>query len=77
VTYKKADALRDSLLLVPETQLLLETDAPYLTPQAVRGEKNKPSYVSHTYDFVADFLQKDKEALAKQVTTNFQEFYSI
>jgi TatD DNase family protein len=75
ITYKKADTLRDSLLLVPETQLLLETDAPYLTPQAVRGDKNKPSYIVHTYDYVANLLGQSRDALAEQVTQNFQELY--
>jgi len=36
ITYKKADALRESLKLVPLESLLLETDAPWLTPQAIR-----------------------------------------
>jgi TatD DNase family protein len=39
---------------VPEDRLLVETDAPYLTPQVVRKEPNQPAYVVHTARFVAE-----------------------
>ena len=39
---------------VPADRLLVETDAPYLTPQAVRKERNQPAYVRHTARFVAE-----------------------
>jgi TatD DNase family protein len=39
---------------VPDERLLVETDAPYLTPQAVRKERNQPAYVVHTARFVAE-----------------------
>ena len=39
---------------VPDDRLLVETDAPYLTPQAVRKERNQPAYVTHTARFVAE-----------------------
>jgi TatD DNase family protein len=48
VTYPKADALRTAALRVPAARLLVETDAPYLAPQAVRGRPNQPAYVAHT-----------------------------
>ena len=48
VTYPKADALRTAALRVPADRLLVETDAPYLAPQAVRGRPNQPAYVAHT-----------------------------
>ena len=48
VTYPKADALRTAALRVPAERLLVETDAPYLAPQAVRGRPNQPAYVAHT-----------------------------
>jgi TatD DNase family protein len=48
VTYAKAAALRDAALRVPAERLLVETDAPFLAPQAVRGKPNQPANVVHT-----------------------------
>jgi TatD DNase family protein len=48
VTYPKASSLRDAALRVPADRLLVETDAPFLSPQPVRGKPNQPAYVVHT-----------------------------
>jgi TatD DNase family protein len=48
VTYPKASQLRDAALRVPLDRLLVETDAPFLSPQAVRGKPNQPANVVHT-----------------------------
>jgi TatD DNase family protein len=48
VTYPKSEALRLAALRVPAERLLVETDAPYLSPQVVRGKPNQPAYVAHT-----------------------------
>lgn len=48
VTYPKSDALRAAALQVPGRRLLVETDAPYLAPQPVRGRPNQPAYVVQT-----------------------------
>ena len=53
VTYKSASALAAAARIVPDERLLLETDAPYLTPQVVRRERNQPAFVAHTAEFVA------------------------
>ncbi len=54
VTYKNAADLAEAALRVPEDRLLVETDAPYLSPQAVRGERNQPAFVAHTVAFLAE-----------------------
>jgi len=54
VTYPKAQELADVVGRVPGDRLLVETDAPYLTPQAVRKERNQPAFVVHTARFVAE-----------------------
>jgi TatD DNase family protein len=54
VTYPKATELAEAAERVPDDRLLLETDAPYLTPQAVRKERNQPAFVTHTARFVAE-----------------------
>jgi TatD DNase family protein len=54
VTYPKATDLAAAAVRVPLERLLVETDAPYLTPQVVRKERNRPAYVTHTARFVAE-----------------------
>ncbi len=53
VTFPKADALRTAMLRVPVARLLVETDAPYLAPQVVRGRPNQPAHVVHTAQAMA------------------------
>ena len=53
-TYPKNTALADAIARVPAERLLVETDAPYLTPQAVRKERNQPAFVVHTARFLAE-----------------------
>jgi TatD DNase family protein len=54
VTYPSARELADAAERVPEDRLLVETDAPYLSPQPVRRERNQPAHVVHTARFVAE-----------------------
>ncbi len=53
VTYPKAEELRSAAIRVPAERLLVETDAPYLSPQAVRGTPNQPANVVHTAQALA------------------------
>lgn len=77
ITYKKADDLRESIKLVPLDQLLLETDAPYLTPQEVRGETNQPAYVKYIYQYVAALDDIPLAGIEDQLEKNFVELYRI
>jgi TatD DNase family protein len=54
VTYPSAQDLAGAAERVPDDRLLVETDAPYLSPQAVRKERNQPAFVVHTARFVAE-----------------------
>ncbi len=54
VTYKSAADLAEVVRAVPDERLLVETDAPYLTPQAVRKHPNQPAFVVHTAAFLAE-----------------------
>ena len=54
VTYPKATDLQEAAKRTPLDRLLVETDAPYLTPQVVRKERNRPAYVAHTARFIAE-----------------------
>jgi TatD DNase family protein len=54
VTYRSADDLAQAARTVPDDRLLVETDAPYLSPQPVRKHRNEPAFVAHTLAFVAE-----------------------
>lgn len=77
VTYKNAQNLRNSLLKVPLNHLLLETDAPWLSPQTVRGTTNHPANVKYIYEFVAEYLKIEKTSLFDQIESNFKNLYGI
>ena len=70
VTYPKAHDLARAAARVPLDRLLLETDAPFLTPQAVRKERNQPAYVVHTARFVAERRRIAYEELEAAVDAN-------
>ena len=54
VTYPRSEALAAAAERVPDDRLLVETDAPYLTPEPMRKHRNQPAYVVHTARFVAE-----------------------
>jgi TatD DNase family protein len=70
VTYPKAQELAAAAERVAAERLLVETDAPYLTPQAVRKERNQPAYVVHTARFVAERRGIEYEQLEAVVERN-------
>jgi TatD DNase family protein len=70
VTYKNAADLAEAARRVPEDRLLVETDAPYLTPQAVRGERNQPAFVAHTVAFLAELRGVSVAELGATVERN-------
>jgi len=70
VTYKNAPDLAAAAAEVPDERLLVETDAPYLTPQAVRRERNQPAFVAHTLAFVAQLRGVATGELGERVSAN-------
>jgi TatD DNase family protein len=70
VTYPKNQDLAEAAERVPDDRLLVETDAPYLTPQAVRKERNRPAFVVHTARFVAERRGQTYEELERVVERN-------
>lgn len=71
VTFKNSDAVRDIARYVPEERILVETDAPYLSPEPHRGKKNQPAYVKHTAQFVAELRKMTFNQLSELTTNNF------
>ena len=71
VTFKRADALRETVADIPLDRLLVETDAPYLAPVPWRGRRNEPAYTAHTAAKVAEVKGVEPATLAEATTTNF------
>jgi TatD DNase family protein len=75
VTYPKAQDLAEAAVRTPLERLLVETDAPYLTPQVVRKERNRPAYVTHTARFIAERRGIPYEELDAAVTANAAKLF--
>jgi TatD DNase family protein len=71
LTYNKAFDLQDAARYVPLDRVLLETDAPFLTPVPLRGKKNMPEYVIHTYQFFTDLRKENLSSIADNIQINF------
>ena len=76
VTFKKAEALRETVRAVPLERLLVETDAPYLAPVPYRGKRNEPAYVAGTAACVAEIKGMAPDALARATTDNFFRLFA-
>ena len=75
ITFKKNQHLRDSLLHAPRSQILIETDAPFLTPEPLRGRPNAPYLVPHTLRYMAQITSDDVEQLAQKLNENTVNVY--
>jgi len=75
VTYPSAEALREAAAQVPEGRILVETDAPYLSPQEVRGKRNEPANVVATARLVAQVRGVSYEELERTVEANARELF--
>ena len=70
VTFRAADNVRESALVVPDDRLLVETDSPFLAPVPLRGNVNEPAFVVHTAKFLAELRGVRFEDLAALTTRN-------
>jgi TatD DNase family protein len=70
VTFPKSDALREAAAKLPDELVLVETDAPYLAPQPVRGRPNEPAHVVSTAEAVAEVRGVSYEELERVVEAN-------
>jgi len=78
VTFKRADDVRAAAAVVPDDRIMIETDAPYLSPEPVRKMKtNEPANVAHVADFLARLRDTTPEALAEQTTANAKAFFGL
>ena len=75
VTFKNAQNLRDALAVTPRERILVETDAPFLTPTPLRGRPNAPYLVPVTVRFMAEELAMPLDELCAQLAANTLEVY--
>jgi TatD DNase family protein len=70
VTYKNAEEKRQIIRQLPLERLLIETDAPFLTPVPHRGKRNEPAFVAHIADKIAEIHMTTREQVAETTTAN-------
>lgn len=75
VTFGSAGSLRLAAAEVPAEKLLVETDAPYLTPKPERGKANAPYLLPHTVRFLSELLETDLAAFCDQIVSNTFDAY--
>lgn len=77
ITYPKAEPLREVAAQVPLDRLLVETDAPWLSPMPNRGKRNEPAWVSQTADALATVLGVMPLDVAAATTQNFSKLFKV
>ncbi len=77
VSFKNAHALREAAGLIPADQLLVETDAPFLTPHPYRGAPNEPYCLPYTVRALAEIVGRPAEAIAEQSSAAAERIYGL
>lgn len=75
VTYPKAVGIREAAVVAPAERILVETDAPFLAPVPLRGQRNEPAFVAHTAAALAEMRGISVERLAELTTENFGRLF--
>jgi TatD DNase family protein len=77
VSFRNAHDLREAVPLIPDDQLLVETDAPFLTPHPYRGAPNEPYCLPYTVRAVAELLNRPAQDVAQLTTGNARRVYAL
>jgi len=77
LTYKKAENLRNLVKLTPLERLMLETDAPFLSPEGLRGKRNEPLYVKNLAEEICKIKEVNFEEVARITTENARKFFNL
>ncbi len=77
ITFKNAAKLREIVQTIPDEFLLIETDAPYLSPIPLRGKRNEPSFVKHTAQAIADIRGITLNDVGRITTLNAKKLFRI
>jgi TatD DNase family protein len=76
ITYNNPN-LKDIAKKLPQDRILIETDAPYLTPVPMRGKRNEPSYVKYIAQTIAQLRNSTVENISEQTTKNSKKLFGI
>lgn len=76
-SFKNAHEVHDSVRATPLDRMMVETDAPYLTPEPHRGEQNEPGYTRYTVEAIAKERDTTPEAIAEATWHNAHRFFKI
>jgi TatD DNase family protein len=77
VTFRKLKALHEAVRSIPLDRLLLETDAPFMTPSPHRGQRNEPAYVRYVLDKIAELRDIAPQELANFTTRNAVDLFGL
>lgn len=77
LTFPKAENIRDSVKRVPLDRIMIETDSPFLAPQAFRGKRNEPAYVAEVAKKIAEIKGVSIDEVANQTSLNAKELFSL
>ena len=75
VTFKKSKDLAQTFKKIPSDRILVETDAPYLAPEPMRGKPNEPSYIKHTVKFLSNLKNINYEKFSNITSQNFFDLF--
>jgi TatD DNase family protein len=75
LTYPKSTTIQSVAATAPADRILLETDAPFLTPTPLRGQPNQPAFITHTAAFLASLRNTSPEEIATLTTQNFHRLF--
>lgn len=77
ITFKNAKKLVNVFPKIPKERVVIETDAPYLTPHPLRGKRNEPMYTIYVRDKIAELWKTDKKEVENITTENAKRLFNI
>ena len=77
LTFKNGKKLKNILPKIPQEKLLIETDAPYLTPEPFRGKRNEPRYTKYVALKISELLEIPLEDVKKITSNNAKKLFNI
>ena len=75
LTFKKTRDLSETFKALPLNRILIETDAPYLSPEPLRGKSNEPSHITHTARYLANLKEIDFDEMCNISSNNFFKLF--
>jgi TatD DNase family protein len=75
LTYPKSQAIREAAIMAPADRILIETDAPFLAPIPLRGQRNEPAHITHTAEALAALRGISPQEIAAITTNNFKNLF--